>query len=139
MTEPFNIIDHSSNLINISSGLVPDVKVQNYLLNVKEHGREMVKEFVSTRFNPTNEKSVDFFKPIKKSGLLTFNETRKSFTVRRDHGTKSKVRISPEHVYQRALALSKVRPDVDLSVVLSYPLTDVPSSLFKEDIVQDSL
>ena len=41
--------------------------------------------------------------------------------------------MSAQQVYQRALVLAKVRPEVNLGGALCYPLTVVPPSLFKED------
>ena len=48
-------------------------------------------------------------------------------------GISKGANVSAEQVYQRALALAKVRPEVNLATILCYPLTVVPPSLFKED------
>ena len=48
-------------------------------------------------------------------------------------GSRKKVHVSAEQVYQRALALAKVCPEVNFASVLSYPVSVVPPSLFKED------
>ena len=48
-------------------------------------------------------------------------------------GSKKQVNVSAEKVFQRALALAKVRLEVNLASVLCFPLTVVPPSLFKDD------
>lgn len=133
MTDPFNLdLNNSDQVINISSGLAATSQVSKSLLNAFQDGKELMKNFIAERLEPLSQSSKSFHGPIKKSSLLTFKEMQKSTRV--TIGNKKKnVAVSSEVVYQRALALAKVRPDVNLSTVLSHPIGSVPSSLFMED------
>lgn len=72
----------------------------------------MINEFVRTRQDNSSGKQTGFYDPIKKSKLKTFEDMKKPCTVRRADGKIYKMQIPSELVFQRALALSKDRPDI---------------------------
>ncbi|KAK0070688.1 hypothetical protein PV326_002189, partial [Microctonus aethiopoides] len=55
MSDPFDITDFNSHLINISSGVVANDEVENFLLNSVKIGYTMLKNFVSKRLDSQNE------------------------------------------------------------------------------------
>lgn len=138
MSDPFSSSLRSDVLINISSGLVAPPETHDFLTNFKSIGIQKVTEFVSKRLETTenveemHEKTVGFFDPISKTNLKTFSETKKKTTLKINGKIITKV-IPPEIVFQRALAVSTNRKDVNLKQIMSFPLTAIPSSLFKPD------
>ena len=73
-----------------------------------------------------------FHDPITKTSIKTFSDSKKK-TVATVNGKIFKKFISPEVIYQRGLAVSQNRKDVDLKLILSTPLTAIPSALFQSD------
>lgn len=130
MVDPFSVNSHTKLLMNIGTGLVATPEISSALTSAVDKGKDMLNAFVTTRLGDDEDKS--FYQPISKSGLKTFKEMKKQTKVMVG-GAKKRVNVSAEQVYQRALALAKVRPEVNLATVLSYPLTVVPPSIFKED------
>lgn len=133
MVDPFSVDSHEKLLLNVGSGLLATPEISADLVKAVDKGNEMLTAFCS-RLDADGEDNVrkSFYQPIAKSGLKTFKDMKKTSKVLVG-GTIKRVNVSPEQVYQRALRLSKVRPEVNLATVLSYPMTAVPSSIFKED------
>ena len=92
----------------------------------------MMKLFVTSRLTEGARNQKSFYDAISKSGLKTFKDMKKPTKVQIS-GKTLRVAVSPELIYQRALILASVRPEVNLATVLSYPVTAVPPTLFKED------
>ncbi|KAJ8672406.1 hypothetical protein QAD02_003665 [Eretmocerus hayati] len=136
MSDPFSVELRADILLNISSGLVAPIETQNFLINVKQIGMEKLEEFVSERLelhpDDPSKKLKEFFDPIPQTALNTFSGTKKKTQIKMN-GSVVKKFVSPEIVYQRAFAISAMRKDVTLELILSHPLTDVPLSLFKPD------
>ena len=130
MVDPFSVDSHAELLMNIGTGLVATPEISSALISAIDKGNKMLNAFVSSRFGDGGEKS--FYQPIAKSGLKTFKDMKKKTNLMVG-GSRKQVHVSAEQVYQRALALAKVRPEVNLASVLSYPVSVVPPSLFKED------
>ncbi|XP_033109669.1 uncharacterized protein LOC117110927 [Anneissia japonica] len=132
MTDPFNTSSHPSLLVNIGTGLVATSDINDSLLKAVEKGEKMLDNFLKSRLIQNLEKNTSFYQPITRSGLKTLKIMMKTTNVK-IKGKNKRIAVSPELIYQRALSLSKVRPDINLNTVLSYPVTSVPPALFKED------
>ena len=130
VVDPFAVGSHATLLMNIGTGLVATPEISSALTSAVEKGKDMLNAFVTSRFGDEKEKS--FYQPITKSGLKTFKDMKKKTNVMVG-GISKGANVSAEQVYQRALVLAKVRPEVSLATILCYPLTVVPPSLFKKD------
>ena len=130
MVDPFSVDSHAELLMNIGTGLVATPEISSALMSAVDKGNNMLNAFVSSRFGEDEKKS--FYQAITKSGLKTFKDMKKKTNLMVG-GSKKQVNVSAEKVFQRALALAKVRPEVNLASVLCFPLTVVPPSLFKDD------
>lgn len=132
MSDSFSSSIRQDLLINISTGLVASEPVNNFLLNALEIGQEKLKHFVISRLDINTGNPKSFYAPISQTPIKTFTDLQKP-TIIKVNGVLCKKIISPERVYQRALVLSRTRSDVDLATVSSYPLTAVPTALYKLD------
>ena len=132
MNDPFDVESHPKLLVNIGSGFVATSDISNSLSNAVAKGQAMMNDFVQSCLEEDSEASKSFYAPISKSGLKTFRHLVKQARVKIGSHTR-RLAVSPELIYQRALILAKVRPELDLATVLSYPITVVPPCLFKED------
>lgn len=147
MSDPFSDT-LSEKLINISNGVIAPNDVQDSLLKVVDIGKARLFDFVSSRLDdesPGNSKEPntqncknggiknhDFHDPITQVKLKTFSDLLKPTTVNYKNKSVKKV-ISPDLVFQRALAVSSIYQEVNLVKILSIPLTDVPTALFNND------
>lgn len=132
MSDPYSDETRSDVLINISTGLIATDIVASSLLNALQNGEKQLYEFIETTLDQTPTKIKSFHDPIPKLNLKTFS----SVTIKKSSMNRSKIhheQISPELVYQRALAISSTCDDVSLEKILSYPLTDIPPIFFKAD------
>ena len=127
---PFEVDGHPSDLVNISTGLHASEKVQQSLLTAKEKGTKAFHSFVHDRLSTDGTKSI--WDPISRSGLTTFTDLNKP-TKLSSASRKIKAAVSAEVIFRRSLAISETRPEVNLTTILSRPITAVPTMLFKED------
>lgn len=131
MIDPFSSLQNDE-IVNISSGLIASSEIKSFLSNFRNIGEKKLMEFVSSRLENSTQNRKGFYEPITQTKLTTFSDTKKK-TIIKINGQVFKKIITPETVYQRALAISQNRKDVDLKLVLSFPLTAIPSSLFQLD------
>ena len=73
-----------------------------------------------------------FQEPIKQSKLKTFKDLIKSMKLKTKQGFKA-IRINPEIIFRRSIALCHFRRDLSLLTVLSKPTGGATLSLFHED------
>ena len=71
MINLFDIQQHPSELINVSTGLKVSKEVQESLLKSVDMGNAMVKTFVGSALSVG--KSGSFYGPIKRSNIKTFS------------------------------------------------------------------
>lgn len=135
MMNPFDIdtfdvdsFENGATLVNISTGLHASQVVTTSLLGFHEKGMLKMKQFVERSFD-IGEKG-NFYDAIKRTSLPTFTDMIKKTNIR---GCKEAVSISPEIVFRRALAIADSRDNVNYSLILSHPITSVPTSIFHED------
>ncbi|KAL7286707.1 hypothetical protein TKK_0019089 [Trichogramma kaykai] len=132
MSDPFSYDIRQDILINMSTGLVATSEINNSLLNAKANGQVKLNDFISKRLDMNNNEPQSFLSAFHQNNLKRFTEKSNKTLLKINGKVVNKV-ISAEIVFQRALALSKSRKDVDLKKSLSLPLTSIPSSLFKLD------
>ncbi|CAC5405606.1 unnamed protein product [Mytilus coruscus] len=110
MTDPFDIEEFSKSLINIATGLHASREVEDSLLNSVERGQKSLKPFVDGCFKDNETR--DFYSPISKSSLKTFDDMTKPCNLKCRSGDIVKTHINPVLVFRRALALANVRDEV---------------------------
>lgn len=131
MSYPF-AFDKYKGLINIGhDGLVATPEISDCVLNITNNGSQHMFKFLE-RLEKENDKSAAFNDPIKKSYLKTFSSMHKTLIYKVNGQEISKV-IKPEFIYQRALSVCEQRSNVDQKMILSVPLTNIPSALYKPD------
>ena len=128
--DPFDVEKHPSVLVNISSGLQATASIQKSLLSAQQKGTASVKAFVNDRLSTEGTKSI--WDPIPRSGLLTFTDLNKPTKIS-VASKKIKAAVSAETIFRRSLVISEARPEVNISTILSRPITAVPTMLFKEN------
>ena len=131
MIDPFELVD-SDQIVQLNSGLLAGEIITESLLSVFKKGRELMNKFVDERLDIENECRTSFYEPITKCNLKTFDNLQKETMIRLKNQSYKKA-ISAESVYQRALMVAEKRLEVNLEMVLSYPITAVPSALFTSD------
>ena len=131
MTDPFDIDECPKSLINIATGLHASREVEDSLLNSVDRGQKSMKSFVDGCFKDNETR--DFFSPISKSALKTFDDMAKPCNLKCRSGDIVKTHINPELVFRRALALANVRDEVTVEKVLAYPIGRIPTSIFHDD------
>ncbi|CAC5419984.1 unnamed protein product [Mytilus coruscus] len=129
MTDPFDIEECPKSLINIATGLHASREVEDSLVNSVDRGQKTMKSFVDGCFK--DKETRDFFSPISKSALKTFDA--KPCNLKCRSGDIVKTHINPELVFRRALALKNVRDEVTVEKVLAYPIGRIPTSIFHDD------
>ena len=109
-------------LIGISTGISPPEKIKIDLLNAYETGETAMKKFIQERL----DQSTEFYDPIKKLKLGTFNSLKKTVKVKT---TSREVQFSFQSDILGKISLVQQSRDIDLKEVFSYPLGPVPWSL----------
>lgn len=122
---PFGEELNPNNLFNLSSGRAASEAITEFLLNIQSTGIQQMEQFI-------NECRIDknrFYRAIKRNKVNNFSvETNKNKSLRkRIDGTKAEKNILG-HVI--CLALKK---EIDVSMLLSFPLTTFPHSLAHPD------
>lgn len=125
---PFDVEDLDQ-LLCLASGAPVAPDVTEDILGAEGKGAQSRDEFVAERLM----KNKDFFKPIKRQKLKTFEDMNKKVVVK-----TSKLKELEYHqqgnVAFQLLVLSQNRPEkLDLKEVLRYPLMPVPSSIGTAD------
>ena len=69
----------STNIIALSSGITANEDIQNDLLKAKEVGQSRLEIFIKDRIETG---TVDFYAPIKKNNLKTFDVKKKTLTMK---------------------------------------------------------
>ena len=110
-------------LIGISTGISPPEKIKIDLLNAYETGETAMKKFIQERLV---DQSTEFYDPIKKLKLATFNSLKKTVKVKT---TSREVQFSFQSDIFGKISLVQQSRDIDLKEVLRYPLGPVPWSL----------
>ena len=116
---------------NIATGLHASKDVEESLLNSMERGTKSVKLFVEGSFKENETR--DFYSPIPRSALKTFEDMTKPCNLKCQSGDIIKAHINPEIVFRRALALANVRDEVTVEKVLAYPIGPIPTAIFHDD------
>ena len=124
-SNPFTI-NHSTKamLKNIATGYLLKREYIEHILNAKSIGQAAVEEFIEVRLN---ERSVSFWKKVKKMNLYTFQSGKKNLKINK---RSEPTIILKEHqlLFSRLLTVGDVR-QVDLKEVLSHELCTIPLSL----------
>jgi hypothetical protein len=131
MTDPFDIEAHTPCLMNISTGTHATREVQDYLLFAVNEGEQMCRNFVNSALSVGQ--SVNFYSPISKSKLKTFEHMNAKTSMKCKSGEIITGHINPEIVFRRALVLANSRDDVTIDNILSHPVGPIPVSMFHED------
>jgi hypothetical protein len=77
--------------------------------------------------------TMDFYSPISRSQLETFEDLTKRCNLKCRSGEVIKAHINTEIVFKRALALANVREEVTVEKVLACPIGQIPTALFHDD------
>ena len=77
--------------------------------------------------------SVNFYSPISKSKLKTFEDMNAKTSLKCKSGEIITGHINPEIGFRRALVLANSRDDVTIDIILSHPAGPIPVSMFHED------
>ena len=131
MTNPFDASSHPKALINISTGMHATREIQESLTGAVDEGMKMLQSFVNGTLTEGNNR--DFYGPITRSKLKTFEDLTKKTKLKCRSGEVLHVHTSPELVFRRALVLATSRDDITVEKVLSFPIGPIPTSLFHED------
>jgi hypothetical protein len=70
---------------------------------------------------------MDFYSPISRSQLETFEDLTKRCNLNCRSGDVIEAHINPEIVFRRALAFANVREEVTVEKVLAYPIGQIPT------------
>ena len=127
-TDPFSIED-KSNLYSISSGCKMPKDVENDVMTAEEVGKNMKREFVSTRLQ-LNE---HFFDPIKRAKLKTMASGSKKTKVTTKENKVVELKQQGNVAFQLLLKLQKTCHTIDLHEIMKYQLTPVPACLGTSD------
>ena len=122
---PFN---HSTSIIGLSSGIAVPENVQTDLLNAENIGKTQLETFISSRIE-SNE--IDFYTPIKKNKLHTFDSAAKQIFVMKVKDRDVAIK-SDRETFARLLVIQKSR-NVSIKEVLSFELSPVPLALANPD------
>ena len=109
---------------SLSTGIAVTSEIRDDLLKARERGQKAAKEFVLARSSATPKK--DFYDPMKKVKLKTFNNLKTTVKVQ----SKAKV-ISLQmdrSLFAHMALLSQFRK-IDMKMVFTYPLGPLPWSL----------
>ena len=117
-------------LINISTGMHATPEVEKDLLDCVKTGKKKFEIFVERSLSA--EGQGNFHDPIKKSNLKTFKGLNKSMKINTSQGVKE-MKINPEMIFRRSIALTRFRSDLSLLSLLSLPTGGAPLSIFYED------
>jgi hypothetical protein len=101
------------------------------LINASDGGVNIAKYFVNGTFSEGQCR--DFYGPITRSKLKTFEDLTKKPRLKCRSGEKDEIHSNPELVFRRALVLANSRDDVTVEKVLSFPVGPIPTSLFDDD------
>ena len=104
-------------LINISTGMHATREIQESLTDAVDEGMKMLQSFVNGTLTEGNNH--DFYGPITRSKLKTFEDLTKKIKLKCRSGEVLHVHISPELVFRRALVLATCRDDITIEKVLS--------------------
>ena len=77
--------------------------------------------------------SVNFYSPISKSKLKTFEHMNAKTSLKCKSGEIITGHINPEIVFKRALVLANSRDDVTIDNIFSHPVWPILVSMFHED------
>jgi len=110
-------------LINISSGKSASPLVEAFLLNIEENGDSHRKTFISECLLNINR----FEKAIKKTSINNFSKDYEKKKNVRVGGKIQEIKIQRD-LFGRMLGIS-MDYKVDISKILSYPITSVPLSM----------
>ena len=77
--------------------------------------------------------SVNFYSPISKSKLKTFEDMNAKTSLKCKSGEIITGHINPEIGFRCALVLANSRDDVTIDNILSHPAGPIPVSMFHED------
>ncbi|CAH0721911.1 unnamed protein product, partial [Brenthis ino] len=120
---PFDVGVPKNVLINISTGKAASAEVETFLLNIEEHGEALRKTFIAECEADISR----FEKSIKRTKLQNFSQDyskKKKTTI---GGKIQEVRVQRD-LFGRMLGIS-INHKIDISKILSYPITFVPLSM----------
>ena len=118
----------SENVANLVSKAVLPVTTADDLLNHKEIGLEMYKDFIINRINGP----ISLWSPMKKRNLKTFKVQVKS--IKSKSGGKIIQLKEEKNLVSRFLITARKRPELELERCIGdYEFSVVPKSLFTED------
>lgn len=110
-------------LINISSGKAASEPVEQFLLNIEKNGEIQRKLFIEECEADINR----FEKSIKRTPLLNFSQDYLKKQKTKIAGKIQEVRVQRD-LFGRMLGIS-MDHKIDISKILSYPITPVPLSM----------
>lgn len=131
MTDPFSIEECPKSLINIATSLHASKEVEESLLGSIGRCAKAANSFIHGCFKENETR--DFYSPISRSQLKTFEDLTKRCNLKCRSGEVIKAHINPEIVFKRALALANVREEVTVEKVLACPIGQIPTALFHDD------
>lgn len=123
---PFSEVIPSDQLINIATGKSCSHEIESFLLNVVTTGK-------TARDNFVTECSIDevrFEKPMKRIKVKTFANQGVKFSVKQKE-TVSEIKLERDLISK--ILLLAIDKNIDLQLVLHYPLTPVPMPLCNID------
>ena len=124
---PFDVDDREK-LYSLSSGAPATVSVEGEVLSAEKIGKAAKERFIRERLETKDH----FFEPIKRMKLKTMSLADKSIRVKT---SKNKIiELKQQSTVMLSLLMQiQNKVDIDVEVLMSYPLTPVPYSLGTAD------
>lgn len=119
-TDPFN----ESDLVNIASGILAPKEVRNDLLTAYEKGEEAYAVFKERLHEEVPSQT--FFSPMRKLNLKSFSYTKKTKGIK---VKEKEVILKSDRGLFAQMAIIAQKRNLDMKLVLSYPLGPLPWSL----------
>lgn len=124
--QPFEI-GNTDLLYNISSGAPVPKDVEADILSAELIGNKLKTEFIENRL----KKNTDMFEPVKRLKLKTMASVNKIVKLKTSSNKLIEYRQSASIAFQ--LLIKAQNQQLDLRVILTYPLTVVPLSIATSD------
>ena len=126
-TDPFDLTDPPSGLVNIATGAVPGSELQNSMLNTLVMGKQMERKSMQERLVSQEDVQKSFYALLSRSNVKTMAGMKQSITVH-----NKQINLDGKQMYMRFHAANALKR-VPLECVMSFENTPVPLSIFNED------
>lgn len=124
---PFKTLE-TPKLFNISSGKSTSAVTSKFLLNIFDFGDNQKNCFITECL----EEPQRFLKPIKKNIISNFS--KESISTKRETGSSDKLRsVKLERNLFARIIFIAIEKQINMELVLTYPLTPIPLSLCHPD------